>query len=87
MSLRASRTLLRTAVLARCALTMHGQTANTGAIAGTVSDPSGALAPSAAVVIKSHPPHIMNSTCTRFPKVSSPGTQTSGNEKSHQPKC
>lgn len=46
MSLRASRTLLRTAVLVLCALLMHGQTANMGAIAG--------------------------------------GTQTSGNEKSHQ---
>ena len=32
---------------------MHGQTANTGAIAGTVSDPSGALIPRAAVVINS----------------------------------
>src|SRR5438105_14188965 len=32
---------------------MHGQTANTGAIAGAVSDPSGALVPRAAVVIKS----------------------------------
>src|ERR1022692_2773313 len=30
---------------------------------------------------------IMNSTCTRFPKVSPPGTQTFGNEKSHQSKC
>src|SRR6202022_2626645 len=48
-----SRTLLRTAVLALCALPMHGQTANTGAIAGTVSDPSGALVPRAAVVINS----------------------------------
>ncbi len=48
MSLRASRTLLRTAVLALCAPTMHGQTANTGAIAS--------------------------------------GTQTSGDEKSHQSK-
>jgi carboxypeptidase family protein len=32
---------------------MHGQTANTGAIAGAVSDPSGALVPGAAVVISS----------------------------------
>src|SRR6202022_1565696 len=48
-----SRTLLRTAVLALCALPMHGQTANTGAIAGAVSDPSGALVPRAAVVINS----------------------------------
>jgi len=40
MSLHASRTLLRISVLALCALRMHGQTADTGAIAGTVSDPS-----------------------------------------------
>jgi hypothetical protein len=53
VSLHASRTLLRTAVLAFCALPMHGQTANTGAIAGTVSDPSGALVPGAAMVINS----------------------------------
>jgi uncharacterized surface anchored protein len=32
---------------------MRGQTANTGAIAGTVNDPSGALVPRAAVVINS----------------------------------
>jgi hypothetical protein len=51
MSFHASRTLLRISVLALCALPMHGQTANTGAIAGTVSDPSGALVPRAAVVI------------------------------------
>ena len=48
-----SHMLLRTAVLALCALPMHGQTANTGAIAGTVSDPSGARVPRAAVVINS----------------------------------
>jgi hypothetical protein len=40
-------------VLAFCALPMHGQTANTGAIAGTVSDPNGALLPRAAVVVNS----------------------------------
>src|SRR5258708_35218917 len=51
ISLPASRTLLRTCVLALCALPMHCQTANTGAIAGTVSDPSRALVPRAAVVI------------------------------------
>src|ERR1700674_446651 len=50
-SMHASRTLLWTSVLALCALQMHGQTANTGAIAGTVSDPTGALVPRAAVVI------------------------------------
>src|ERR1700720_250715 len=52
LSMHASRTLLRT-LLALCALPMHSQTANTGAIAGTVSDPSGALVPRAAVVINS----------------------------------
>ena len=53
MSLHVSHTLLRAAMLALCALPMHGQTADTGAIAGTVSDPSGALVPHAAVVINS----------------------------------
>jgi Carboxypeptidase regulatory-like domain/TonB-dependent Receptor Plug Domain len=52
-SMQAPRTLLRISVLALCALPMHGQTANTGAIAGTVSDPSGALVPRAAVVVNS----------------------------------
>ncbi|MCU1252616.1 MAG: Cna protein B-type domain, TonB-dependent Receptor Plug Domain protein [Edaphobacter sp.] len=51
--LRAFRTLLQVSVLVLCALPMHGQTANTGAIAGTVSDPSGALVACAAVVVKS----------------------------------
>src|SRR5712691_5581274 len=51
ISIHASRTLLRTSLLALCALPMIGQTANSGAIAGTVSDPSGALVPRAAVVI------------------------------------
>src|ERR1700730_18659707 len=51
MSLHASRTALQISVLALCALPMHCQTANTGAIAGTVSDPSGALVLRAAVVI------------------------------------
>jgi hypothetical protein len=36
-----------------CILPMSGQTANTGAIAGTVSDPSGAIVPHAALVISS----------------------------------
>src|SRR6202158_5913245 len=53
ISMHASRTLLLTAVLALCALPMHGQTAKTGGIAGTMSDPSGALVPRAAVVINS----------------------------------
>src|SRR5229473_1540559 len=51
--MQASSTLLRTSVLALCALPMHSQTANTGAIAGTVSDPSGALVSRAAVVVNS----------------------------------
>ena len=53
MSLHVSRTFLIAAVLALCALPILGQTANTGAIAGTVSDPSGALVPRAALVINS----------------------------------
>jgi hypothetical protein len=53
IAMHASGTLLRTAVLALCALPMHGQTADTGAMAGTVIDPSGALVPRAAVVINS----------------------------------
>src|SRR5271155_819156 len=53
MSLLASRTLLWTAMFALWSLPMGGQTADTGAIAGTVSDPSGALVRLAAVAIKS----------------------------------
>ena len=52
-SIHASRTLLRISLLVLCVLPVHGQTANTGAIAGTVSDPSGALVQGAAVVINS----------------------------------
>jgi hypothetical protein len=51
ISLRAFRTFLWTSMLAVCSLPMHGQTANTGAIAGSVSDPSGALVSRAAVVV------------------------------------
>src|SRR5438270_341100 len=51
------RSLLRIFALALCALPMHGQTANTGAIAGTVSDPSGALVAGAALVVKSQATH------------------------------
>src|SRR5260370_30215271 len=53
ISTHESNALLSISVFALCALSMHGQTANTGAIAGTVSDPSGALVPRAAVVINS----------------------------------
>jgi Carboxypeptidase regulatory-like domain/TonB-dependent Receptor Plug Domain len=53
ISKHASCTLLRTSLLALCVLPMHGQTANTGAIAGSVSDPSGALVAGAEVVIDS----------------------------------
>ena len=47
------RALLWTLVLALYFLPMHGQTANTGAISGSVSDASGALVAGAAVVIVS----------------------------------
>jgi len=42
-------------VLALCAFPIQGQTADTGAIAGTVIDPRGALVPRAAVVINRAP--------------------------------
>src|SRR6202140_148554 len=45
--------LLVISAFALCSLRMHGQTANTGAIAGSVNDPSGALVARAAVVIRS----------------------------------
>jgi Carboxypeptidase regulatory-like domain len=45
------RPLLSTYMLALCFLTLHGQTANTGAVAGSVRDPSGALIAGAAVAI------------------------------------
>src|SRR6202049_1278005 len=48
-----SRTLLRILACVLCALPMRGQTANTGAVAGSVIDPSGALVPRAAVVVNS----------------------------------
>jgi carboxypeptidase family protein len=47
------RILLRIFAFVLCALPMHGQTANTGAIAGTVGDPSGAMVPRATVVVNS----------------------------------
>jgi len=52
IAIPASRTLLRILAVF-CALPMHGQTADTGGIAGTVIDPSGALVPRAAVVVNS----------------------------------
>jgi hypothetical protein len=51
--MHAFRTWFRTTVLALCSLPMYGQTADTGAIAGSVSDPSGALVASAALAVKS----------------------------------
>jgi hypothetical protein len=51
ISMHASCTLLRTFMLVLYFPPMHGQTANTGAIAGSVHDPSGALVAGAAVVI------------------------------------
>jgi hypothetical protein len=53
IAMRACRTSLRTALLALCALPLHGQTADTGAIAGAVGDPSGARVARAAIVVKS----------------------------------
>src|SRR6266852_875556 len=49
----ARRNLLVISVFALCSLPVHDQTANTGAIAGSVSDPSGALVAGAALVVKS----------------------------------
>src|SRR6266851_5532175 len=51
--MHASRTMLGISSFLLCALPIYGQTANTGAIAGTVSDQSGALVPGAGVVISS----------------------------------
>jgi hypothetical protein len=53
ISMPAFGTLLRITVLALCSVPMYGQTADTGAIAGSVSDRSGALVAAAAVVVKS----------------------------------
>ncbi len=53
IAIPARRTLLRILAFVLCALPMRGQTANTGAIAGIVIDPIGALVPRAAVVVKS----------------------------------
>jgi hypothetical protein len=47
----ARRTLLAISAFALCPLPMYGQTANTGAIAGSVSDPRGAPIAGATVVI------------------------------------
>ena len=53
MSIHASRTLLRVSVLALCALPMHGETGDTRAFAGSVSDSNGALVVDAGIVVKS----------------------------------
>jgi Carboxypeptidase regulatory-like domain/TonB-dependent Receptor Plug Domain len=53
ISARARRNLLVISAFALCSLPMYGQTANTGAIAGSVSDPSGAPVAGAALVINS----------------------------------
>src|SRR6266436_1677630 len=53
ISAPARRDLLVISAFAFCSLPMYGQTANTGAIAGSVSDPSGAPVAGAAVVINS----------------------------------
>src|SRR5260370_16417812 len=52
-SMHATCILFRISVFAFCPLLMHPQTANTGAIAGSVSDPRGAPVAGAAVVIDS----------------------------------
>lgn len=51
--MQATRELPFISVLTLCSLSMYGQTANTGAISGSVSDPSGAALVGAAVVIES----------------------------------
>jgi hypothetical protein len=51
ISASARRNLLLISALAHCSLPMYGQTANTGAIAVSVSDPSGAPIAGAAVAI------------------------------------
>ena len=53
LAIPASRALFRILAFVLCALLVHGQTANTGAIAGTVIDPSAALVPRAPVVVNS----------------------------------
>src|SRR5712692_4052486 len=57
ISVPARRNLLVISAVALCSLTTNGQTANTGAIAGTVTDPSGALVGGAAIVVKSQATH------------------------------
>jgi hypothetical protein len=52
-SMHASRTSLLITAFALCSPPMYGQTANTGAIAGSVSDPSGASVATAALIVKS----------------------------------
>src|SRR5216684_3194405 len=53
ISAPARRNLFVISAFALCSLPMYGQTADTGAIAGTVSDPSGAPVAGAAVVVDS----------------------------------
>src|SRR5258706_2248300 len=53
ISMHATRMLFKISLFAFFPLLMHAQTANTGAIAGSVSDPSGAPVAGAAVVIDS----------------------------------
>jgi hypothetical protein len=51
ISIHTARTLPPISILALCALPMHGETSNTGAIAGTVSDPREAQVAHAAIVV------------------------------------
>jgi Carboxypeptidase regulatory-like domain len=53
IAIPARRTLLRILAFALCALPTYAQTADTGAIAGSVSDPSGEPVARAAVVLES----------------------------------
>jgi hypothetical protein len=57
ISVPARRNLLVISAVALCSLTTNGQTANTGEIAGTVTDPSGALVGGAAIVVKNQATH------------------------------
>jgi hypothetical protein len=52
-AMHTSRNLLQVSLLVLCTLSLHGQTANSGAISGTVSDPGGALVARAAISVKS----------------------------------
>jgi hypothetical protein len=54
ISASARRNLLLISALGLCSLPMYGQTANTGAIAVSVSDPSGALVRQCSSTVRPH---------------------------------